>query len=117
MRILNKKILPIMLIVFLIIICFTVHCYAYSISQFDPKGVSVKGSEALTDFGNVLITVITTIGVVASVVILIILGIKYMLGSIEEKAQYKKSMMPYLIGSVVVFSASTIANIIYNWVK
>ncbi|MEI3401230.1 MAG: hypothetical protein V8R51_02250 [Clostridia bacterium] len=44
-----------------------------------------------------------TVGIVLSVVILIILGIKYMMGSAEEKAEYKKTMIPYLIGAVSVF--------------
>lgn len=117
MRITNKKII-IMLIIFLIVISFSLSSFAFKVNDFIPRSsTSVDGTQELVDFGNVLVTVITTIGVVASVVVLIILGIKYMLGSVEEKAQYKKSMMPYLIGSVAVFSASTIANIIYNWAK
>ena len=43
-----------------------------------------------------------------------ILGIKYMIGSVEEKAEYKKTMMPYIIGTTILFAASTIVSIIYN---
>ena len=45
-----------------------------------------------------------------------ILGIKYMLGSVEEKASYKKSMMPYLIGSVLIFGAVNVTATIYSTV-
>ena len=38
-----------------------------------------------------------------------------MLGSLEEKAEYKKTMMPYIIGAVLVFAASAIAGIIYSF--
>ena len=51
---------------------------------------------------------------VLSVIVLIILGLKYMMGSVEEKAEYKKSFMPYIIGAALVFAASTIAGIVYN---
>ncbi|MCI8621854.1 MAG: hypothetical protein HFJ50_09445 [Clostridia bacterium] len=34
-----------------------------------------------------------------------ILGIKYMMGSLEQRATYKKSMLPLLIGAVLLFSA------------
>ena len=61
-----------------------------------------------------IIGVITTIGIIASVITLIILGIKYMVGSIEEKAEYKKSMVPYLIGAFFVFSVSTVVTFIMN---
>lgn len=118
MKTYNKKMFITILIIFFISMSFTLSSFGYTISQFTPKkSTSVSGTEGIVDFGNVLVTVITTIGVVASVVVLIILGIKYMLGSAEEKAQYKKSMMPYLVGSFVVFSASTIANLIYTWAK
>ena len=48
---------------------------------------------------------------------LLILGIKYMLGSASEKAEYKKSMLPYIIGAFLLFSASIIVNIIASIVQ
>lgn len=46
-----------------------------------------------------------------------ILGIKYMTGSLEEKAEYKKSMIPYLIGVAIFFSLSTILTTIIDLVS
>ena len=40
-----------------------------------------------------------------------------MMGSAEEKAEYKKTMIPYLVGAILVFAASTIANFVYNFVS
>jgi len=74
-------------------------------------------STQIQEFGNKVIGVLTTAGIVLSVIILLVLGIKYMMGSAEEKAEYKKTMMPYLIGALLIFSASTIANIVYNFAK
>lgn len=67
--------------------------------------------------GNAAVKVLTTIGMVASVVTLVIIGIKYMMGSVEERATYKKSLMPYFIGGILVFGASSIASIVYNIAK
>ena len=114
MKTVNKKIF-LMLILFLVIISFTIYTYAWTIDQFNPSSTSVTGTEEIKTFGNNIVSVITTIGIVASVIILIIIGLRYMLGSIEEKAQYKKSMIPYIIGAGLVFTASFIANIIYDW--
>lgn len=75
---------------------------------------NTQGTGDLKATGNKAITVVTTVGAVLSVIILIVLGIKYMLGSVEEKAEYKKTLMPFFIGSLFVFAASTIASIIYN---
>ena len=71
-------------------------------------------STDIQDLGNKIIGILQTLGVVLSVVILIVLGIKYMMGSAEEKAEYKKTMIPYLIGAVLIFGASTIAGMVYN---
>ena len=78
-------------------------------------GASVSGIEGVTNVGNQIVTILTTIGIIASVIVLIVLGIKYMMGSAEEKAEYKKTMMPYVIGAALVFAASAIANILYNF--
>ena len=69
----------------------------------------------ITNIGNSLITIISTIGSIASVIVLVVLGIKYMMGSAEEKAEYKKTLLPYIIGAVLVFAASTVAGVVYNF--
>ena len=86
--------------------------------QKDDVYIGLKGekfnSPSATTFANQLITVLSVIGSVLSVIVLIVLGIKYMMGSVEEKATYKKSLMPYVIGAALVFAASAIAGIFYN---
>ena len=71
----------------------------------------------LLEIGGHMLGVINTVGVVLSVVILMIIGIKYMLGSAEEKAEYKKTMMGYVIGAMLLFGITTIANILYILAK
>lgn len=80
--------------------------YKPTISQDDDKEVQEKA--------GIILGYINTMGVVVSVITLIIIGIKYMLGSIEEKAEYKKTMMYYIIGAALLFAATTIPNILYN---
>ncbi len=80
-----------------------------------PK--STAASDDMQTFGGKILGVLTTAGIILSVIILVVLGIKYMLGSAEEKAEYKKTLMPYAIGAVLIFGASTIATIAYNFLK
>lgn len=96
----------------IIIISLTTLSYGFGIS--DLKGTQDVQVAGLKSAGNTMITVITTIGIVISVVMLIIIGIKYMMGSTSEKAEYKKSLVPYVIGAGILFSASSIAQIIYS---
>ena len=66
---------------------------------------------------NTIVSVIETVGVISSVIILIVIGIKYMLGSVEERADYKKTMIPYLIGAFMVFTVSLIPQIIFKFME
>ena len=61
-----------------------------------------------------IISAINIVGTIISVVVIIALGIKYMAGSIEERAEYKKTMVPILIGAILLFGTSWILKIIYD---
>ena len=76
---------------------------------------TTTGTEGIQTLGQKLMGILQTLGIVVSVLILMVLGIKYMMGSAEEKAEYKKTMMPYIIGAILLFGATTIANMIYGF--
>lgn len=61
-----------------------------------------------------ILGVIQTVGSIVSVIALVIIGIKYMLASVEEKAKYKETMIPYIVGCILVFATSNIASILYK---
>lgn len=81
-------------------------------NSYNPGTITDTDIEPIADKGGIILNVVTTIGIVVAVISLIILGIKYMVGSIEEKAEYKKSMIPYLIGLVMIGSISVILKVI-----
>jgi len=111
----KMKILSVILIVMMTIASVSTVVLADIPSAIDKVG---QGSDAdtdkITDMGATIVTVLQVIGVVVAVVVLLVLGIKYMVGSAEEKAEYKKTMMPYIVGAVLIFAASTIVNIVYQ---
>ena len=37
-----------------------------------------------------------------------------MMGSAQEKAEYKKTMIPYLVGALLIFGASAITMVVVN---
>ena len=111
MKKIRKKLLIILTILFFLIILNVGEIFAFSVT--DLTGTQVSNSD-LSGLGNSIITILTTVGSVLSVVVLIILGLKYMIGTVEEKAGYKKTMLPYVIGAALVFAASVIAGIIYR---
>lgn len=115
-----SKIVSVVLVVMMLVIVATPVMAAQTQVTTTPGnllGDSSVDTKGITDIGNKLITIITTIGIVVSVIVLVVLGVKYMIGSAEEKAEYKKTLMPYVIGAGLVFAASSIAQIIYSFMQ
>ena len=80
---------------------------------FKPDNSNATETELKSKAGLIL-EAINVFGVIVSVITLMIIGMKYMFGSIEEKAEYKKTATMYIIGAVLVFSVTTIPNILYK---
>ena len=113
------KIISLALMVILLI-AMTSTVMAANTTSITPSSITGESNvnvEGITDIGNSIVKILTTVGIVASVIVLIVLGIKYMMGSAEEKAEYKKTLIPYVIGAALIFAASSIANIVYSFMQ
>lgn len=107
-----------MALIILTILCTTASMVlaAPDLSQSikDLGGGTAQGTTSVMNVGKMVVAIVQTVGIVVAVVVLLVLGIKYMMGSAEEKAEYKKTMIPYLVGAVLIFAATTIVNVVYN---
>lgn len=84
-------------------------------SDFDPTDTIEESEDSKTiKKAGKIIGVIQGAGSIISVGVLVYIGIRYMIGSTEEKAMYKETMIPYIVGAVLVFSGSNIVGAIYN---
>lgn len=116
----NKKMIKIIKIIGIILITFalvTISVDSFALkspNQIEPN-TSTEGGKAVSNIGSSIMGILQTTGIIVSVLILIIIGIKYMMGSAEEKAEYKKVMIPYLVGAALIFGASVIANVVYQF--
>ena len=68
----------------------------------------------LLDIGNIIVWLVRTVGTSISILMLVIIGIKYIMGSVQEKAEYKKTMWPYVLGAILIFAGASITNMIYE---
>ena len=81
----------------------------------DPGTISTNPSnQQVSKLGSKVVGIIQMVGSFASIGILVVLGVKYMMGSTEEKAEYKKTLLPYVIGAVFVFGAVQIAGMLFK---
>lgn len=112
----SVKIFSTLLIMAIIICTFSTFCFATTVG-----GVTIPAADSSkTDVSDIaqkaanIVKTLQMIAAIAAVIIIAILGIKYMLGSVEERAEYKKSFMPLIIGVIVVVLATQIAAVIFN---
>lgn len=82
--------------------------------SFIQKGTSelnknnIIDGENLKDASTTIYNILLGVGIALSVIIISILGIKFMMGSVEEKAEVKETLVPFIVGCVVVFAAFAI---------
>lgn len=103
----------------IVVVALMLACIATNVfAAIDIDNVVKSGStdanadNAMSKLGGTIVAYVTNAAMVIAVVMIAVLGIKYMLGSSEEKADYKKSLVPLLIGAILVFGAAAIAKIV-----
>ena len=99
----KSLVLKLVFIILIILMCFSPIIKADIPTTIDPGGwqpseLNTNDVDEVIDIAAIIISGIKIFGIIVSVIVLMIMGIKYMTGSIEEKAEYKKTMIPYLIG-------------------
>lgn len=87
------------------------------INQMQRENINASQSQQLSSLGGKVLSALQVIGFIAGAVILVVLGLKYMMGSLEEKAEYKKTMIPYLVGAIIVIAAPTLAKGIFSMIQ
>ena len=112
----NKKFLGKIILILVIITVFTANVSFATKGWNETMKASSKGitSEVkrTEEFGNGIIGVIQIVGVTAGVITLMTLGLRYMMAAPSEKADVKKTAIIYIIGAILMFSASGILGVI-----
>lgn len=112
-----KKTMKILTILLLAVILISFSTNVVFADKVDPKSLTADTTGDATELVNKagkIMGMIRNLAAIAAVIVIMVLGVKYMLGSVEEKAEYKKSFMPLIIGIVLVVAATSIASFIFN---
>lgn len=118
------KIVAVILLILLSIITITKPIYASDTKKHtageiitEGKGFIQKGqsgaedkisSDNLKNMSDTIYNILLVAGIIIAIIVGLIMGIKFIMGGIEEKAEIKAMLLPYIIGCVVVFGAFAI---------
>lgn len=113
-----KKVSIILLAVFLL---FSITQPVALAEKQDVKGIienvnksTDKVDENVTNVAGTIVNWIWGISIVVAVIVIMVIGLKYVIGSTQEKAKYKESLIPLVVGIVLIVFASTIAKILFS---
>ena len=112
-----KKFITILSIIVLIMLCFSNYVLADSItdSMKDQWNNENQDTQIMKKMGGKILNIIQIIGAAVAVIMLSVLGIKYMMAAPSERADFKKSAGIYVFGAILVFAATNIIGIIANF--
>lgn len=84
--------------------------------EIKPQDPGKPATTISTTAGKILY-IVRIIGMAVAVIMLTILGIKYVAASPNEKAEYKKGMTIYVVGAVLLFGASFLLGVVQDFVS
>ena len=80
----------------------------------DGSGYQSNDIQGVANIAQKVLTAIRNISIIVAVIMISVLGVKYMVGSVEEKAGYKKAFIPMIVGAILVVSAAQIATMLFS---
>lgn len=88
----------------------------FATGKYKPETIENKDDDAKVVFniGEKAMGTIRNIAVLVAVVTIGIIGLRYMFGSVDQKAEYKATMLPWVIGLSLVAMITEILDIIQN---
>lgn len=91
-----------------------------AINKFMNTASNYTDTEQVSTAENVIgsiIYIMQIISVGVATIMLIVLGMKYIMSSIDERAEIKKHATVYVIGAIIIFGANGIVAIIRKFSK
>lgn len=116
----KKKIFHVFMLVICMIFCMNHIALAMSGSdltkKFDGQTTidTKQGEELVQDVADVVLSVVRIVAIGIAVVMITLLGIKYVVAAPSEKANIKNQLITFTIGAVVVIGTTSILTIIKN---
>ncbi len=119
----RKRIVTILIV--MLVLMFSVHLCSYASSTTIDSVITQMGEANKLDSADqstgIFKAIDSVIGIIQfagsgiAVIVVSILGIKYLFASPSEKADTKKMAIPIIIGCILLFGAVNIAGIIYDF--
>lgn len=86
--------------------------YKPNTSKSDAYGKNTGDSAKIYEIGAKVVKILRNVSAAIAVLTITIVGFRYMLGSVEQRAEYKETMKPIIIGCILIAGLSSILSVI-----
>lgn len=106
----NRKLAIIVMLIFALVLFFSIKINASDDINPNNYKTTLSASEAAGLFSKAkpILTILRALSVMIAVIAISILGIKFMIGSVEQKASYKEKLIPIVIGAILISGLSSL---------
>ena len=81
--------------------------------EYEPKNGDID-SQVVERYSARIFNFLYVIAVIVTIIMIMYVGLKYITGSVSEKAEYKKNLVPIAIGALLITFLATIIRIIFS---
>lgn len=113
----KKMCITIIVLIIAILLLSSTSMATVSTGAYKDVGKTLSGGDKISQIGGYVFNAVAVVGSGIAIISITILGIKYMVSSVEEKAQVKKKLIPFVTGTVIFFGVSFIMKIILDIVS
>lgn len=114
-KIIKKFMIVLILLICIITIISSVNAFAGSIETFNKDKEIGEVQNAIDTMGSTAITIIRIASVAIAIVMLLVIGMRYMVSAPGDRADIKKHLIAYVVGAFILFGVNGILTIILKF--
>ena len=84
---------------------------------YKPGSVTRVEAEPVFGIGEKVYGALMNVATVVAILTIAIIGLRYIFASVEQKAEYKATMLPWFIGAILIVTLTSILGIVEQLAK
>lgn len=116
----NKKLVTIIIsIICIICILLIISNFSYALNTDVYEGIYNNDGKqtSIAKVAGYVLGVVQVIGMAVATIGVVVLGIKYIISSPEDKATIKDKAVIYVTGAIIIFAASGLIGLVGEWAR
>lgn len=109
------KVVGSVLLILIIMVAFSSISYGLDTGSYNKIYQKEPEIDKINNIGGTVLATVQVVGLAVALVMLVIIGIRYMYSSPEQRASIKGKMIGFVIGAVLLFASSAMLKIIADF--